>query len=780
MANEFVIRRGLISLGGVRTPLTTVNDANYSISAATDYYVEVTASSAQRTATLPTPAEGQTFVIKNKYSSTEKVVVATVGSETLDGQNTVTLSPGEVLQVTTDGSNWIILNETGNSLGAGCYETDLASISTGGFPQPNSGEITVWNLVNDAFLVSVDKTQNGIDIESLLLSFEENAGLITITDSSDNFCSFTPATISTGATYVNFTQFNSVVTGTLPENMDLGSAVICFTPASNGTSGSSGSSGTSGSSGSSGTSGSSGSSGTSGSSGSSGTSGSSGSSGTSGSSGSSGTSGSSGSSGTSGSSGSSGTSGSSGSSGTSGSSGSSGTSGSSGSSGTSGSSGSSGTSGSSGSSGTSGSSGSSGTSGSSGSSGTSGSSGSSGTSGSSGSSGTSGSSGSSGTSGSSGSSGTSGSSGSSGSSGTSGSSGSSGTSGSSGSSGSSGTSGVTIVPANCTGEWTHKNDQQPEDNGELSLYDNTNGSTTNFANVKTLNISDDDAQGNNITLWFTSISAGDNIRVNNVVDPDTNFGIYEVDSITNNSTYYTLSLTVLASDGSLTINGRAYVCHINSGTSGSSGSSGSSGTSGSSGSSGTSGSSGSSGTSGSSGSSGTSGSSGSSGSSGTSGSSGSSGTSGSSGSSGTSGSSGSSGTSGVINCYNFENTNVNGVPGSGKFVAFNSTSSNFTNPNEPPTFIYFSTDAYVGDDLIPNLGDNIFNPIAGGGGTITFMDMENPNNIVIYEYNELNTVGSFWYMNQLAFSSTNPTYISAGFTSWNNGGNYCVYINSDL
>ena len=104
MANEFVIRRGLISLGGVRTPLTTVNDASYSI-LVTDYYVEVTASSAQRTATLPTPAEGQTFIIKNKYSSAEKVVVATNGSETLDGQNTVTLSPGEALQVTTDGSN---------------------------------------------------------------------------------------------------------------------------------------------------------------------------------------------------------------------------------------------------------------------------------------------------------------------------------------------------------------------------------------------------------------------------------------------------------------------------------------------------------------------------------------------------------------------------------------------------------------------------------------------------------------------------------------------------
>ena len=113
-------------------------------------------------------------------------------------------------------------------------------------------------------------------------------------------------------------------------------------------------------------------------------------------------------------------------------------------------------------------------------------------------------------------------------------------------------------------------------------------------------------------------------------------------------------------------------------------------------------------------------------------------------------------------------------------MAFSITPENLTNPNQPPTYIYFSTDAYSGDDLIPNLGDNIFNPIAGGGGTITFMDMENPNNIVTYEYDNLIDLGTFWYINQLAFSSTNPINISAGFTTWNNGGNYCVYINSDL
>ena len=249
MANEFVIRRGLISLGGVRTPLTVVNNTDYSILEATDYYVEVTASSAQRTATLPTPAEGQTFVIKNKYSSTQKVVVATVGSETLDGQDTVTLSPGEVLQVTTDGSNWIILNETGNNLGAGCYDTNISNIS-GSQVTPADNNITIDNSIPTNTGIVVNKTQNGIDITSLLAQFEDNAGLITITDSSDNFTSFTPEAVSSGSTFFRFSIQTNDFVGTNPMSLDLGSAVICFTPFTNGTSGTSGSSGSSGTSGS--------------------------------------------------------------------------------------------------------------------------------------------------------------------------------------------------------------------------------------------------------------------------------------------------------------------------------------------------------------------------------------------------------------------------------------------------------------------------------------------------------------------------------------------------
>ena len=296
MANGFVLRKGLISLGGVRLPLIEINDANYSIDADTDYYIDVTASSSNRTMTLPTPVEGLNLIIKNNFNSSQKVIVDGNGN-TIDGESTITLSVNESLQIITNGTNWLTISETGGSLGAGCYDTNISNIS-GSQVTPADNNITIDNSIPTNTAIVVDTTQNGIDITSLLSQFENESGLITITDSSDNFTSITPQAVQSATTYYRFTIQTNNFVGTNPMSLDLGSAVICFTPFTNGTSGSSGSSGTSGSSGSSGTSGSSGSSGTSGSSGSSGTSGSSGSSGTSGSSGSSGTSGSSGSSGT--------------------------------------------------------------------------------------------------------------------------------------------------------------------------------------------------------------------------------------------------------------------------------------------------------------------------------------------------------------------------------------------------------------------------------------------------------------------------------------------------
>ena len=70
--------------------------------------------------------------------------------------------------------------------------------------------------------MKVSETQNGIDISDILASFEANAGFITITDSSDNFCSFTPGSVSDNGSYYSFGVLDADVTGTLPGNLSTG------------------------------------------------------------------------------------------------------------------------------------------------------------------------------------------------------------------------------------------------------------------------------------------------------------------------------------------------------------------------------------------------------------------------------------------------------------------------------------------------------------------------------------------------------------------------------
>ena len=350
MANELVIRNGLVSKGDVTLPIS-VENGNYIVK--DDDYSLVLSGTSDLTVTLPTSATtltGKVYVFKN-FSSSNNLTIATADDTLIElSTDDYVLLPLQSAVLQSDGTQWIKTGQSGTSgLRGGARYTFFGSTVTAG----QAGNLN-YNTGSNTITLSEDDA-DGIDLSGWIDSWDD-LGKGTVTIQNADSSSIVIADVNTVEIIVGSQPLSRSVSLNTPlvEDWSIGlvqggDITVNFTK--NGTSGSSGSSGTSGSSGSSG------SSGTSGSSGSSGTSGSSGSSGTSGSSGSSGTSGSSGSSGTSGSSGSSGTSGSSGSSG------SSGTSGSSGSSGTSGSSGSSGTSGSSGSSGTSGSSGSSGTSG---------------------------------------------------------------------------------------------------------------------------------------------------------------------------------------------------------------------------------------------------------------------------------------------------------------------------------------------------------------------------------------------------------------------------------
>ena len=81
MANEFVTRKGLKSVGGVTFPYVAKN-STYSISS-DDHFIDCTSGSF--TVTLPTAINvaGKVYIIKN--SGTGSITVNTTSSQTIDG-----------------------------------------------------------------------------------------------------------------------------------------------------------------------------------------------------------------------------------------------------------------------------------------------------------------------------------------------------------------------------------------------------------------------------------------------------------------------------------------------------------------------------------------------------------------------------------------------------------------------------------------------------------------------------------------------------------------------
>ena len=112
MANEFIVRKGLLSLGGITVPLTGVS-STYTVQE-DDFTIEVNSSS-NVTINLPSAIgiQGKIYDIKN--SGTGVVTVDANGSETIDGQLTKTLNQYGNLFVQSNGANWIIAGLDGTS-----------------------------------------------------------------------------------------------------------------------------------------------------------------------------------------------------------------------------------------------------------------------------------------------------------------------------------------------------------------------------------------------------------------------------------------------------------------------------------------------------------------------------------------------------------------------------------------------------------------------------------------------------------------------------------------
>lgn len=114
MANEFVARKGIISLGGLTFPYEAV-PTNYT-AGTDDYFIDIV--SAGVTVTLPTAIgiEGKQYAIRN--SSTSAATVNTVLSQTIDGNLTQIIGRNNILQVVSNNSGWKISQSSGSISGS--------------------------------------------------------------------------------------------------------------------------------------------------------------------------------------------------------------------------------------------------------------------------------------------------------------------------------------------------------------------------------------------------------------------------------------------------------------------------------------------------------------------------------------------------------------------------------------------------------------------------------------------------------------------------------------
>lgn len=180
MANEFIVRKGIKSLGGITYPLTGIN-ASYSVGE-NDYLIDVTGNTI--TVTLPTAVgvNGKNYVIKNR--GTGVVTVATTSSQTIDGVNTKTLNNNDSIEVISDGSNWIIAAGTGTVTSSTTTKSGVVSnttltgtplnyqvIFTSAFPNTNysvtvtGGDARVW-------------TVESITVNGFIINSNSNTGLL--------------------------------------------------------------------------------------------------------------------------------------------------------------------------------------------------------------------------------------------------------------------------------------------------------------------------------------------------------------------------------------------------------------------------------------------------------------------------------------------------------------------------------------------------------------------------------------------------------------------------
>ena len=180
MANEFIVRKGMKSLGGITFPATGVT-TTYSVND-DDYLIDVTGNTI--TVTLPSAVNrnGRNYIIKN--SATGVVTVSTTSSQTIDGSTSRTLNLNDSIGIISDGSNWNIVGGVGAVISSTTTKSGVVSNTTFTGSPLNYQVLFTSSFPNTTYSVTVtggdarvwtveSKTVNGFIINS-----NSNTGLL--------------------------------------------------------------------------------------------------------------------------------------------------------------------------------------------------------------------------------------------------------------------------------------------------------------------------------------------------------------------------------------------------------------------------------------------------------------------------------------------------------------------------------------------------------------------------------------------------------------------------
>ena len=206
MNQEFVTRRGLISQGGITFPYVGVT-TTYSISS-DDYFIEGTSSTFN--VTLPTAVgiAGKIYVIKN--SDTGVITVDTTSSETIDGVLTKTLNQYDSLILESNGTNWVIVGDSGSVFSLS-VDNGLSLIGSTAILGGTISQTTVLHGEGyDLIMSNFDNlyfTSSVFDVESDFISLDSGDGSIQIISGQDIVVSANDV-LTISATSGNVTTFN--------------------------------------------------------------------------------------------------------------------------------------------------------------------------------------------------------------------------------------------------------------------------------------------------------------------------------------------------------------------------------------------------------------------------------------------------------------------------------------------------------------------------------------------------------------------------------------------